>query len=272
MGFSVETDPAAAAREAEILCLLIPDAEQPAFYEAHLAPCLPKGAALLFAHGFAVHYGQIRPRPDLDALLAAPLAHGDTLRREVAEGGQVPCVMAVAQDASGRAWDRVQAYASAICGGSHLIRSTFAEEVETDLFAEQAVLCGGVPELIRAAFETLTQAGYNEQIAYVSCLRELRAIVDLLLAHSIAGMRERVSVTARYGAATRGPRVIGSEVRHRLDELLAEIRSGAFARELSEEGRQGFPLLQKIMERDAAHQIERAHAHHAVPPAQRREP
>jgi len=232
LGFEPMTDPAEAARQAQTAAILLPDSEQPRFYKEVLEPNLPEGAAVAFAHGFCVHYGRIKPRPDLDVIMAAPLAHGDLMRSEYEAGGSVPCVIAVAQDATGRARQRLGDYARAICRRGPFIESTFAEEVETDLFAEQAVLCGGVPELVRAAFDTLVQAGYDERIAYVSCLRELRAIVDLMLEGAIDGMRSRISDTARYGAITRGPRIIGENVRAELKRVLDEIRSGEFAEEM----------------------------------------
>lgn len=261
-GIRLVSDPSSAARGAENAVLLIPDSAQPKFYRENLHENLPKGAALVFAHGFAFHYGRIAPRSDIDVILVAPLAHGDALREGFKGRRGVPCVLAVAQDATGRAWERAEGYARAIAGDGPFIRSTFAEEVETDLFAEQAVLCGGMPELVRAAFDTLVECGYNPDIAYFSCLRELRAIVDLLLADSISGMRERISDTARYGSATRGRRVIGDGVRSELRRVLHEIRSGQFASELACEESRGFARLTEILQGDADHAIERVHIRH----------
>ncbi|MBN1282455.1 MAG: ketol-acid reductoisomerase [Proteobacteria bacterium] len=252
-------DPAEAAAKADTAVLLIPDSEQPAFYREVLERRLPRNAALVFAHGFAVHYRRIVPRPDLDVILAAPLAHGEAVRREFCELGAVPCVLAVAQDASGRAKDRARGYARAAFGRGQVIESTFAEEVETDLFAEQAVLCGGMPELARAAFDTLCDAGYNESIAYASCMRELRAIVELMCRDAIAGMLGKVSATAAYGAATRGPRIINESVRRKLGVILAEIRSGSFAKELCSEAESGFARLRQELAERAGHRIEEVH-------------
>jgi len=258
-GIAVITDPREAASRAECAVVLIPDSEQPRFYKEALEPHLPKGAMLVFAHGFAIHYQGIVPRPDLDCVLAAPLSHADALRSEFIKLRGVPCVVAVAQDATGRARAKTEAYAHAICGAGPFIRSTFAEEVETDLFAEQAVLCGGMPELVRAAFDTLVEAGYNKEIAYVSCLRELRAIVDLMSRGAIAGMLGSVSDTARYGAITRGPRVIGAPVREELKKVLTEIRSGQFAEELAREKEAGFARLASLMRDATGHEIEDVH-------------
>ena len=258
-GLSVITDAARAARSADAAVVLLPDSEQPRFYEETLKDKLPSGATMIFAHGFAIHYGRITPRPDLDVSLAAPLAHGETLRRDYVERGAVPCVTAVAQDATGRAKERVREYARAICGRGPFIESTFAEEVETDLFAEQAVLCGGMPELVRAAFDTLAAAGYDERIAYASCLRELRAIVDLMWRDAIAGMRSRISDTARYGAVTRGPRIINDSVRRELGRILDEIRSGQFAEELAQEKIEEFSNLKELEDADGRHPIEGIH-------------
>lgn len=258
-GIHLIHDPAEAARMARNAVLLIPDSAQPRFYEEHLHENLPEGAALIFAHGFAVHYGRIRPRRDLDVILAAPLAHADSLRSDFEGGRAVPCVLAVSQDATGTAWERVERYARAIAGVNSHIRSTFAEEVETDLFTEQAVLCGGVPELMRAAFDTLVERGYNPDIAYISCLKELKPIVDLIWRDSIAGMRSQISDTARYGSITRGPRIIDEGVREELKKILGEIRSGDFADELFEDERSGFARLGDAMEKESGHAIEGVH-------------
>jgi ketol-acid reductoisomerase len=258
-GLPYLTDVEEAAKRATIAVILIPDAAQPDFYRDSLAPHLPVGAALIFAHGFAIHTRQIAARPDLDVVLVAPLAHGEMLQRDFVERGGVPCVLATAQDATGRARERACAYATAIAGRGPFIDSTFAEEVESDLFAEQAVLCGGMPELVRAAFETLVSEGVNEEIAYCSCLAELRALANLMEKHGIAGMRDRVSDTARYGAITRGPRVIDGHVRDELHRIFTEIRSGDFAREwIAEQGR-GSKDLAKAMQLDHRHAIESLH-------------
>jgi ketol-acid reductoisomerase len=265
-GIALTCDARSAAESATNAVLLIPDSEQPGFYEEHLRANLLEGAALVFAHGFAVHYGRISPRPDIDVILVAPLAHGDALREGFRKRHGVPCVLAVAQDATGRAWERASEYARAIAGDGPFIRSTFAEEVETDLFAEQAVLCGGMPELVRASFDTLVERGYNPDIAYFSCLRELKAIVSLLLSDSIAGMRSRISDTARYGSATRGKRIIDDGVRSELRRVLQEIRSGEFASELIADEERGFTKLAEALEEDADHEIERIHRKHNTKP------
>jgi ketol-acid reductoisomerase len=258
-GIEFLPDPSAAAAVAEQAILLLPDSKQPAFYREHLHDHLPRGAALIFAHGFSIHYKRIKPRKDLDVLLAAPLAHGELLRNDFYEQRGVPCALAIHQDATGRARERLQHYARSIAGNGPFIWSSFQEEVEIDLFAEQAVLCGGMPELIKASFETLLKNGYNEEISYISCLREIRAIVNLMLDHSIAGMRQRISDTAQYGSLTRGPRLIGAAVRAELQTMLSEIRSGRFAEELSQDEQQGFVKLTIALREEASHDIEKAH-------------
>lgn len=256
------TDPAIAAKKAKNAVLLIPDSAQPAFYGKYLHENLPAGAALIFAHGFNIHYKRITPRGDIDVLLVAPLAHGEFVRRNFKERGEVPCVVAVAQDATGRAKERAMEYARAIAGRGPFIESSFAEEVETDLFAEQSVLCGGMPELVRAAFDTLVEGGYNADIAYFCCLRELKAIADIIWRDSIAGMRSQISDTAQYGSITRGPRLIDDDVKSRLRNFLDEIRSGHFAEELSRDEREGFPRLRRAMDEESDHEIERLHRKH----------
>jgi ketol-acid reductoisomerase len=262
-GIPVTTDAGKAAKQASIAAVLIPDGEQPKLYKQVLEPNLKPGAAIVFAHGFAIHYRRIVPRPDLDVLLVAPLGQGDTVRSDFVKGGGVPCIVAVAQDATGRALVRGHEYAKAISKTGPFIDTTFAEEVETDLFAEQAVLCGGVPELIRAAFETLVGAGYTPDVAYFSCLRELRAITKLLDRHSIAGMRKHISDTARFGAVTRGPRIIDDRTRRVLTGVLEEIRSGAFTQELDEERKKGFPNVRSRIETERRHQLEKIHRRHS---------
>ena len=262
-GIPITTDTSKATKQTSIAAILIPDGEQPKLYKEVLEPNLPPGAAIVFAHGFTVHYRKIVPRPDLDVLLVAPLGQGETVRSDFVKGSGVPCLVAVAQDATGRALVRGHEYAKAISKTGPFIDTTFAEEVETDLFAEQAVLCGGVPELIRAAFETLVGAGYNADVAYFSCLRELRAITHLLDRHSIAGMRKHISDTARFGAVTRGPRIIDDQTRQTLTGVLEEIRSGAFSRELDEERKRGYPIVRSRIERERKHQLERIHRRHS---------
>ncbi len=258
-GLTLFTDPAAAAREATVAAVMLPDGEQAAFYTKGLEPHLPKGATLVFAHGFAVHYGWIKPRADLDALLVAPLAQGATVRRDFLKGRGSPCIVAVAQDATGRALQRGHAYAKGISKTGPFIDTTIAEEVETDLFAEQAVLCGGMPELVRAAFDTLVGAGYNADVAYFSCLRELHAITRLLSEHAIAGMRDHISDTARFGAITRGPRIIDDRTRTTLAGILDDIRTGAFTRELDDDRRQGHPMIRDRIAEERDHPLEKIH-------------
>lgn len=233
-GLVVVTDPVAAARETAIAVLLLPDAAQPEFWRTVLEPHLPKGATLIFAHGFNIHFRRIEPRADLDCLLVAPSLQGDGLRRNFLEKETVPILTAVAQDATDRAYRLVEDYAGAIGGrNTKIFPSTFKEETETDLFAEQAVMCGGLTELIKAGISTLTEAGYNREIANYCCLKELKAIADVLYQHGIDGLMERISDTARYGAQTRGPRVIDAATRQTMKKILEEICSGKFAEELA---------------------------------------
>ncbi len=258
-GLPVLTDPVEAVNEARIAAIMIPDGDQPQFYTQYLEPHLPEGAALVFAHGFALHYRQILPRPDLDTILVAPLAQGETVRSDYLKGGGVPIIVAIEQDATGLAHTRGHAYAKGISKVGPFIDTSIAEEVETDLFAEQAVLCGGLPELIRASFETLVERGYNPDIAYFSCLREVRAIVRLLDGMGIVGMRDHISDTARFGAITRGPRVIDGHTRDNLAAILDDIRSGAFTKELILERHKGHPTTNEALSREQDHAIERIH-------------
>lgn len=254
-GVPFVTDLRRAARMADTAVLLIPDGKQPRLYKNILKNNLPKGSALVFAHGFAIHYQRIVPRSDLDVILVAPLAHANAVRENY-KGNGVPLLVAIAQDATGRALKRAATYARAISPKGKIIRTSFREEVETDLFAEQAVLCGGLPELVRVAFDTLVSAGYNRDIAYFSCLRELKPIVDIIDAHGIAGLRRRISDTARYGALTRGPRIVRDPVRDEMKKILDEIRSGQFADELV-----GPSSLMK--DKTASHPIETLHKKHS---------
>lgn len=263
-GLMLQADAASAAKAAQIAALLIPDREQPPFYKESLEPNLPRNAALLFAHGFTVHYRQIVPRPDLDVILVAPMAQGEAVRGEFLAGAGAACLIAVAQDSTGRARERAIAYAKAMSRGGPFIDTTFAEEVESDLFAEQAVLCGGLPELVRAAFDTLVKKGCNPDIAYHCCLKELKAIVALLDRHAIAGMRLRISDTARYGAYTRGPRVIDEHARAELARILEEIRSGAFAREFTNDRQRAKAVMDEGAKRDGEHLIERIHKKYSL--------
>jgi ketol-acid reductoisomerase len=250
-------EPREAAAGCQVCAMLVPDEVQPGLYEEVLAPALRPGAALLFAHGYNIHYERLRPRPDLDVVMVAPLGIGEQVRRQYALGRGVPALLAVHQDASGHAAAVAGGYAAANGHGrAAVFETSFAEETETDLFAEQAVLCGGLTQLITAAFETLTEAGYPEELAYFCCLHEVKLIADLVQSRGIAGMRRSISSTAAYGDATRGTRVIGPASRAALRELLAEIRDGRFAAELDAEMAAGAPTLARWRAEAAAHPLE----------------
>ena len=228
-GFRV-VSPAEAAKEASLVALLTPDMAHREVYAKDIAPNLQPGDALLVAHGFSVHYGEIVPRRDIDVVLVAPKGPGDLVRREFEIGRGVPCLFAVQQDASGNARAKALAYASGIGGTlAGAIETTFPEETETDLFGEQAVLCGGASELINAGFEVLVEAGYKPEVAYFECLHELKLIVDLLYEGGLAKMHQFISETAKYGDFVSGPRVINAETRERMREVLKDIRTGKFA-------------------------------------------
>ncbi len=250
-------EPALAAEAADIVVMLTPDETQAALYEEVVAPRLGAGAALVFAHGYNVHFGHIRPRADLDVIMVAPLGIGEQVRRTYAAGGGVPALLAVAQDASGRACETGLAYAK---GNGHgragVIRTTFREEVETDLFAEQSVLCGGLTHLILAAFDTLVDAGYSEELAYFGCLHEVKLIADLVHTRGIAGMRRSISSTAEYGDYSRGPRIINERSREEMRRILEEIRSGEFDRELTDQAGRGFPAIRRGRREAESHPIE----------------
>jgi ketol-acid reductoisomerase len=234
-------------RDAQLVSVLLPDQAQKQVYEEEVAPNLSPGAALLFAHGFNIHYGRVAPPAGHDVIMVAPKGPGHIVRRLFEEGFGTPALVAVAQDASGGAFDLGLAYAAGIgATRAGVIETTFAEETETDLFGEQAVLCGGVTELIRAGFDTLVEAGYQPEAAYYECLHELKLIVDLIWEGGLSGMRYSISDTAEYGDLTRGPRVIDAHVRERMRELLADIQSGAFAREWIEQMDTGEPRLREL--------------------------
>ncbi len=255
-GLAVRT-PAAAAAECDVFAMLVPDEAQPQLYAEVLAPALAPGAALLFAHGYNIHYRRLAPRADLDVVLVAPLGIGEQVRRQYELGRGVPALLAVHQDATGRAAALAGAYAAANGHARAAVFATsFAEETETDLFAEQAVLCGGLGQLITAAFETLTEAGYPEELAYFCCLHEVKLIADLVQSRGIAGMRRSISSTAAYGDATRGARVIGPQSRQEMRALLAEIRDGRFAAALAAEMAAGAPTLATWRAAAQAHPIE----------------
>ena len=253
--------PEQAAEQAEIAVMLVPDTVQGELYEQVLADRLPKGACLVFAHGYAIHYGYVQPRVDLDAVMVAPMGIGEQVRDTYVGGAGVPAMVAVAQDGSGEAWPCALAYAGA---GGHgragVLETSFREETETDLFAEQAVLVGGLSELIRTAFDTLVEAGYQPEIAYFCCLHEVKLIADLVHRRGICGMRESISEVAELGAATQGPRIIGEPSRQAMREALEAIRSGDFDVELQREVGDGFSRLARWREHDREALIERVGA------------
>ncbi|MDE2631177.1 MAG: ketol-acid reductoisomerase [Alphaproteobacteria bacterium] len=248
---------AEAAKWADVMMMTTPDELQADIYKDDLAPNMKQGAALLFAHGFNVHFRLIEPRADLDVLMVAPKGPGHTVRSEYQKGGGVPCLIAVYQDASGNAHDLGLAYASAIGGGrAGIIETTFREECETDLFGEQVVLCGGLVELIRNAFETLVEAGYAPEMAYFECLHEVKLIVDLVYEGGIANMNYSISNTAEYGEYVTGPRIVTDETKKEMKCVLADIQSGRFARDWVLENKAGQPSFKAMRARAAAHPIE----------------
>ncbi|MFW6422083.1 MAG: ketol-acid reductoisomerase [Candidatus Bipolaricaulota bacterium] len=246
------------AATADIIQILIPDFAQPEVYQTAIEPNLEEGDALMFSHGFNIHYNQIRPPEVVDVLMVAPKGPGNLVRKTFVEGSGVPCLLAVEQDYSGSAKDLGLAYAQAI-GGTRagVIETTFEEETETDLFGEQAVLCGGATSLIKAGFETLVDAGYQPEIAYFEVLNELKLIVDLIYEGGLKYMRSSVSATAEYGDLTRGPRVISEEVRETMQEILQEIQNGDFAKEWILENRTDLPKMELLAQRDRDHLIEK---------------
>jgi ketol-acid reductoisomerase len=250
-------DVADAASEGDIVMILLPDERQADAWEREIADGIAAGNLLMFAHGFSIHYGEIEPPAGVDVGMVAPKGPGHLVRRQYTEGRGVPCLMAVAQDATGNAHDLVLAYASGIGGGrAGVIATTFKDETETDLFGEQSVLCGGVTELVRAGFETLVEAGYDPRLAYFECMHELKLIVDLMYENGIQGMRHSISNTAEYGDMTRGKVVIGPEVRTAMRKVLADIQAGEFAREWIAENRAGAESFQRMREEAQGHQIE----------------
>ncbi len=247
-----------AVTDADVVVVLVPDMSQPALFRDEVQPNLKPGALLLFAHGFNVHYDLLEPGGDVDVALVAPKAPGQRVRQEYENDRGVPALLAVHQDATGQAHARALSYAHAV-GSTRagVLETSFAEETETDLFGEQAVLCGGVTELVVAGFETLVDAGYNPDVAYFECLHELKLIVDLLHEGGLARMHRFVSDTASFGDVTRGPKVVDDHVRARLKSVLAEIQSGAFAAEWREEHDEGSPKLRSLLSDDLSHPIER---------------
>ncbi len=251
-------EPEEAAKGASVIAMLTPDMTHDHIYRDAIAPNAPRGAALLFAHGFSVHYGRVAPREDMDVILVAPKGPGDLVRREYVRGRGVPCLFGVFQDPSGKARGRALGYARGIGGTvGGALETSFQEETETDLFGEQAVLCGGATELVKAGFETLVEAGYQSEIAYFECLHELKLIVDLMYEGGIAKMRHFISETAKYGDVTSGPRVINGETRARMKEVLADIQSGAFARDWILENQAGRPRYEALLRQGRDHPIEK---------------
>ena len=246
-----------AAKWADLVMVLTPDEFQAEIYKNDLSSHLKQGASLVFAHGLNVHFGLIKPRSDLNVFMIAPKGPGHTVRGEYVKGGGVPCLVAVAQNPSGNALEIALSYASAVGGGrSGIIQTTFKEECETDLFGEQAVLCGGVTALIQAGFETLTEAGYAPEMAYFECLHEMKLIVDLLYEGGIANMRYSISNTAEYGDLTRGPRVITGAVKAEMKNILTEIQSGKFVEEFMLENKTGKKNFDALRQKGKQHSIE----------------
>ncbi|MGR6034826.1 MAG: ketol-acid reductoisomerase [Candidatus Nitrosoglobus sp.] len=246
-----------AVEEADLVMILAPDEHQPRLYRESIEPYLKQGATLAFAHGFNIHFGQIEPRADLDTIMIAPKGPGHLVRSTYTQGGGVPSLIAVHQDVSGKAKNAALSYALANGGGrAGIIETTFKEETETDLFGEQAVLCGGTTALVQAGFETLVEAGYAPEMAYFECLHELKLIVDLMYEGGIANMRYSISNTAEYGDLTRGPRIISDETRAQMRCILDQIQSGEFAREFILENQAGAPTLKAKRRLGQEHPIE----------------
>jgi ketol-acid reductoisomerase len=253
-------EPAAAATGADLVAMLVPDLAQESLYEG-VEKSLKKGATLLFAHGFNIHFKQIKPRKDLDVVLIAPKGPGDLVRRQYQQGRGVPCLIAVAQDPTGKAHAKALAYAHGI-GGTRggVLDTTFAEETETDLFGEQAVLCGGATELVVKGYEVLVEAGYQPEVAYYECLHELKLIVDLLHEGGMTKMHEFISETAKWGDLTSGPRVVTDKTKKEMGRILKDIQKGKFARKWIEENKAGKPVYNKLMKKDLEHPIEKVGA------------
>jgi ketol-acid reductoisomerase len=247
-----------AASAGDVVTVLLPDEKQAEVWDAEIGDGIAPGNLLLFAHGFSIHFGQIDPGPEVDVGMVAPKGPGHLVRRQFLEGNGVPGLVAVHQDATGAARDVVLAYSKGIgCTRAGVIETTFREETETDLFGEQAVLCGGVTELVRAGYETLVDAGYDPRLAYFECLHELKLIVDLMYEKGISGMRYSISNTAEYGDLTRGKHVIGEPTREAMQRILADIQSGDFAREWIAENQAGQENFQRLRTEQQNHQIER---------------
>jgi ketol-acid reductoisomerase len=252
------TDVADAASRGDVVMVLLPDELHGQVWHEQIHDGIAPGKTLLFGHGFSVHYGEVEPPPEVDVALVAPKGPGHLVRRQYLEGSGVPGLVAVHQDASGNALQLTLAYAKGIgCTRGGVIETTFKDETETDLFGEQAVLCGGVSELVQAGYETLVDAGYDPKLAYFECLHELKLIVDLMYEKGLSGMRFSVSNTAEYGDYTRGKRIISETTRQAMRDVLSEIQSGAFAREWIAENRAGQENFKRMRAEQADHQIER---------------
>ena len=255
-GFEVLTVEEASAK-GDIVMILLPDENQKEIYEAQIEPNLKEGATIAFGHGFAIHYGRIQPRADINVMMVAPKAPGHTVRSEFVRGGGIPDLIAIGQNPSEKTKDVALSYASAIGGGrTGIIETTFKDETETDLFGEQAVLCGGVSALIQAGFETLTEAGYPPEMAYFECLHEMKLIVDLIFEGGIADMRYSISNTAEYGDMVSGPRIINEESKKAMRQVLKEIQNGQFAKDFVLEGQAGYPRMNAERNNLKAHPVE----------------
>jgi ketol-acid reductoisomerase len=255
-GLNVKNIPDA-VKEADIVMILAPDEQHKKLYADQIEPNLKQGATLAVAHGFSIHFGFIKPRADLDVIMIAPKGPGHLVRSTFTKGGGVPCLIAVHQNASGKARDVALSYASAVGGGrSGIIETSFKDECETDLFGEQAVLCGGASHLVQAGFETLVEAGYPPEMAYFECLHELKLIVDLMYEGGIANMRYSISNTAEYGDYTRGPRIVNEQTKAEMKKILKEIQSGEFAKEWMAENETGGKRFPEMRAKAAKHPIE----------------
>jgi len=246
-----------AAKEADFIMILLPDEVQKTVYKEEIEPNLQEGNVIAFAHGFNIHFGQVVPPENVDVVMIAPKGPGHLVRRTYEQGQGVPCLFAIYQDNTGQARDKAMAYAKGI-GGTRggILETTFREETETDLFGEQAVLCGGLSALIKAGFETLVEAGYQPELAYFECLHEVKLIVDLVVEGGLAKMRDSISNTAEYGDYTRGPRVVNDETKTEMRKILKEIQSGQFARDFVTENQSGKPGFTAMRRQEAEHPIE----------------
>ncbi len=252
---------AEAAKKADIIMILINDEKQAALYKESIEPNLEPGNMLMFAHGFAIHFGQIKPPADVDVTMIAPKGPGHTVRSEYLAGKGVPCLIAVQQDATGKAHDLALAYALGIGGArAGVLQTTFREETETDLFGEQAVLCGGVCALMKAGFETLVEAGYEPESAYFECIHEMKLIVDLIYESGFAGMRYSISNTAEYGDYITGPKIVTDDTKKAMKKILSDIQDGTFAKDWLLENKAGCPHFMAMRKREASHQLEKVGA------------